>query len=61
MFIFSFLGCKVVIASRKEDRLLQAVSEMQNVLKEKLPDVSSIVCNIRKEDEVYVSLIIFYS
>ncbi|KAG8189354.1 hypothetical protein JTE90_021857 [Oedothorax gibbosus] len=47
------LGCKVVIASRKEDRLLQAVSEMQNVFKENPLAISSITCNIRKENEVH--------
>ncbi|GFR12153.1 peroxisomal trans-2-enoyl-CoA reductase [Trichonephila clavata] len=47
-----YLGCKVVIASRKKDILLQASDEMRTLLKEKAPDVSSIVCNIRKEHEV---------
>ncbi|XP_035212135.1 peroxisomal trans-2-enoyl-CoA reductase-like [Stegodyphus dumicola] len=46
------LGCKVVIASRKQDRLQQAVEEIKNVLRQKEPDISSIVCNIRKEEEV---------
>ncbi|XP_042899879.1 peroxisomal trans-2-enoyl-CoA reductase [Parasteatoda tepidariorum] len=47
-----YLGCKVVIASRKEEQLLKAAEEMKNTLKEKSPDVTSIVCNIRKEEEV---------
>ncbi|GFX53539.1 peroxisomal trans-2-enoyl-CoA reductase [Trichonephila clavipes] len=47
-----YLGCKVVIASRKEDILLRASDEMRTLLKEKAPDVSGIVCNIRKELEV---------
>nr|XP_042899873.1 uncharacterized protein LOC107446647 isoform X2 [Parasteatoda tepidariorum] len=45
-------GCKVVIASRKEEQLLKAAEEMKNTLREKSPDVISIVCNIRKEEEV---------
>lgn len=47
-----YLGCKVVIASRKKDILMQASDEMKILLKEKAPDVSTIVCNIRKELEV---------
>ncbi|XP_042899876.1 peroxisomal trans-2-enoyl-CoA reductase isoform X2 [Parasteatoda tepidariorum] len=47
-----YLGCKVVIASRKEEQLLKAAEEMKNTLREKSPDVISIVCNIRKEEEV---------
>ncbi|GFS34578.1 peroxisomal trans-2-enoyl-CoA reductase [Nephila pilipes] len=47
-----YLGCKVVIASRKKDTLLQAADEMKILLKERTPDVSSIVCNIRREHEV---------
>ncbi|GIX91842.1 peroxisomal trans-2-enoyl-CoA reductase [Caerostris extrusa] len=47
-----YLGCKVVIASRKEENLSQAVKDIKVLLKDNAPDVSSIVCNIRKEDEV---------
>ncbi|GIY05033.1 peroxisomal trans-2-enoyl-CoA reductase [Caerostris darwini] len=47
-----YLGCKVVIASRKEENLSQAVKDIKLLLKDNAPDVSSIVCNIRKEDEV---------
>lgn len=46
----------MVIASRKQDRLLLAVEEMRNKLKEKSPDVTSFVCNIRKEEEVYFKI-----
>ncbi|XP_054721573.1 LOW QUALITY PROTEIN: peroxisomal trans-2-enoyl-CoA reductase-like [Uloborus diversus] len=47
-----YLGCKVIIASRKEDRLSTAVNELKTVLNDHAPDVASVVCNIRKEDEV---------
>jgi len=41
------LGCKVVIASRNQENLNACVQEFQGV-----GNISSIVCNIRKEDEV---------
>ncbi|KAK7092208.1 peroxisomal trans-2-enoyl-CoA reductase-like [Littorina saxatilis] len=46
-----FLGCKVMIASRKGDNLQKASQEMQ---KEVAPpaDISFMQCNIRKEEEV---------
>ncbi|CAL1288391.1 unnamed protein product [Larinioides sclopetarius] len=47
-----YLGCKVIIASRKNDVLSKAVDEMNTLLRDRAPDVSSIVCNIRKENEV---------
>ncbi|KAK7482083.1 hypothetical protein BaRGS_00026667 [Batillaria attramentaria] len=49
-----FLGCKVMIASRKVENLQKAAEEMKNSLLK--PDdennISYIQCNIRKEDEV---------
>ncbi|XP_037042371.1 peroxisomal trans-2-enoyl-CoA reductase-like [Bradysia coprophila] len=41
------LGCKVVIASRNQEKLENCVKEFKPV-----GEISSIVCNIRKEDEV---------
>ncbi|KAJ6649584.1 Peroxisomal trans-2-enoyl-CoA reductase [Pseudolycoriella hygida] len=41
------LGCKVVIASRNHEKLENCVKEFKDV-----GEISSIVCNIRKEDEV---------
>ncbi|CAG7831555.1 unnamed protein product [Allacma fusca] len=41
------LGCKVVIASRNAERLEKAAKELGEV-----GDVTSIPCNIRKEEEV---------
>ncbi|XP_077993619.1 peroxisomal trans-2-enoyl-CoA reductase-like [Glandiceps talaboti] len=47
------LGCKVVIASRKIDRLQKAAEEMKNELeKDSVADIKAIECNIRKEDQV---------
>ena len=54
------LGCKVVIASRKLERLENAVQEINEVVsKQSNKDPSSTTrvysyqCNIRKEEEVY--------
>ena len=48
-----FTGCKVVVASRKFDRLSQAAEEMKKSLPEDTTaDIKAIQCNIRKEDEV---------
>lgn len=44
------LGCKVVIASRKQENLRSAVDEMKTLLKD--ANISNVVCNIRKEDDV---------
>ncbi|KAG4070070.1 hypothetical protein HA402_013730 [Bradysia odoriphaga] len=41
------LGCKVVIASRNQEKLEKCVKEFKPV-----GEISSIACNIRKEDEV---------
>jgi len=48
--IFNFVGCNVMIASRKADNLKAAVTEIQG----NLPgcDVRWTECNIRKEDSV---------
>lgn len=46
------LGCRVVIASRKEDRLVAAVKEMENELGNKPTKILGMPCNIRKEDQV---------
>ncbi|XP_077993125.1 peroxisomal trans-2-enoyl-CoA reductase-like [Glandiceps talaboti] len=47
------LGCKVVIASRKIDRLQTAAEEMKNELeKDSAADIKAIECNIRKEEQV---------
>ncbi|KAF8790918.1 peroxisomal trans-2-enoyl-CoA reductase-like [Argiope bruennichi] len=47
-----YLGCKVIIASRKKEILSKAVDKMCVLLKDRAPDVCSIVCDIRKENEV---------
>ncbi|EDL00278.1 peroxisomal trans-2-enoyl-CoA reductase isoform 1 [Mus musculus] len=47
------LGCNVVIASRKLDRLTAAVDELRASLPpSSSAEVSAIQCNIRKEEEV---------
>ncbi|XP_074884808.1 peroxisomal trans-2-enoyl-CoA reductase [Buteo buteo] len=47
------LGCSVVIASRKFDRLKAAAEELNNTFSSMCPaKVTPIQCNIRKEDEV---------
>ncbi|XP_014769608.1 peroxisomal trans-2-enoyl-CoA reductase isoform X2 [Octopus bimaculoides] len=47
------LGCKVIIASRKRDRLEAQVQRLQeNIPPANSDHISSIVCNIRKEEEV---------
>ncbi|KFP03341.1 Peroxisomal trans-2-enoyl-CoA reductase, partial [Calypte anna] len=47
------LGCSVVIASRKFDRLKAAAEELNNTFSSMGPaKVTPIQCNIRKEDEV---------
>ena len=51
------LGCKVVIASRKPERLEIAAQEINEEISNKAPSsttrVYSYQCNIRKEEEVY--------
>ena len=51
------LGCKVVIASRKLERLEIAAQEINEEISRKDPTsttrVYSYQCNIRKEEEVY--------
>ncbi|XP_071825376.1 peroxisomal trans-2-enoyl-CoA reductase-like isoform X1 [Apostichopus japonicus] len=48
-----YLGCKVVIASRKIDRLSKSGEEMkQNPYRHSKSDLSYMQCNIRKEEEV---------
>ncbi|XP_069717485.1 peroxisomal trans-2-enoyl-CoA reductase [Phaenicophaeus curvirostris] len=47
------LGCNVVIASRKFDRLKAAAEELNNTFSSMSPaQVTPIQCNIRKEEEV---------
>ncbi|XP_014669666.1 PREDICTED: peroxisomal trans-2-enoyl-CoA reductase-like isoform X2 [Priapulus caudatus] len=50
------LGCKVVVASRNEERLRKAAEDMRNRLVVAQPhtgaDLLAIPCNIRKENEV---------
>ncbi|XP_040459692.1 peroxisomal trans-2-enoyl-CoA reductase isoform X3 [Falco naumanni] len=47
------LGCSVVIASRKFDRLKAAAEELNNTFSSMRPaKVTPIQCNIRKEDEL---------
>ncbi|XP_074652439.1 peroxisomal trans-2-enoyl-CoA reductase-like [Tubulanus polymorphus] len=47
------LGCKVMIASRSEERLNNAVSEIKDILPSERKDaIQSTVCSIRKEDQV---------
>ncbi|XP_062518425.1 peroxisomal trans-2-enoyl-CoA reductase-like [Corticium candelabrum] len=45
------LGCRVVIASRKAERLQAAASEMGAEIKDS-SSITAIPCNIRKEDDV---------
>ena len=46
------LGCKVVIASRKEERLKQAANEINTAVENGTEPVLPVQCNTRKEDEV---------
>ncbi len=49
------LGCKVVIASRKKDRLETAANEINSSVRPTSDDVKPVLalqCNTRKEDEV---------
>lgn len=46
------LGCKVVIASRKEDRLKKAAEEINTAVSNGTEPVLPVQCNTRKEDEV---------
>ncbi|GAB1599291.1 peroxisomal trans-2-enoyl-CoA reductase-like [Argonauta hians] len=48
-----YLGCKVVMASRKEERLKEQVYKLQQSISHAHSDqISSIVCNIRREEDV---------
>ncbi|KAG1689115.1 Peroxisomal trans-2-enoyl-CoA reductase [Nymphon striatum] len=48
-----YLGCNVIICSRKETVLNEAVKHLENAFcKNSGSSISSIVCNIRKEDQV---------
>ena len=66
----SRLGCRVVIASRKLDKLEQTAEEINQELKEggasgshvtppAPPLVFPFTCNIRKEEQVTVTLYLF--
>ncbi|XP_064644192.1 peroxisomal trans-2-enoyl-CoA reductase-like [Lineus longissimus] len=47
------LGCRVMIASRNEERLTDALSGFrQSVGQSRSSDIQATVCNIRKEDQV---------
>ncbi|XP_037379900.1 peroxisomal trans-2-enoyl-CoA reductase [Talpa occidentalis] len=46
------LGCNVVIASRKIDRLKSTVNELKAKLSPNKAQITPIQCNIRKEEEV---------
>ncbi|KAJ8307247.1 hypothetical protein KUTeg_015331 [Tegillarca granosa] len=47
------LGCKVMIASRKVERLKKAVTELKSTIsRSSLADIDYLQCNIRNEDEV---------
>ena len=46
------LGCKVVIASRKEQRLKKAAEEINTAVSNGTEPVWPVQCNTRKEDEV---------
>ncbi|PVD35632.1 hypothetical protein C0Q70_02595 [Pomacea canaliculata] len=48
-----FLGCKVVIASRRVENLQSATEELKRIIDpSSTADVSFVQCNIRKEEEV---------
>jgi len=49
-----YLGCRVVIASRNDDRLLQAANDFNHNFpsSSQLANVTAIPCNIRKEENV---------
>lgn len=52
-FLFLPTGCKVVIASRKLDRLSKSAEEIKkNPHRHSKSDLAHIQCNIRKEEEV---------
>ncbi len=52
----SFLGCKVVIASRKLDKLSDSAIQIRSMLPAGGPaELQLLQCNIRKEDEVRVT------
>ncbi|XP_064642334.1 peroxisomal trans-2-enoyl-CoA reductase-like [Lineus longissimus] len=47
------LGCKVMIASRKEERLKESMTKIKNWLQpENVEHIQMTLCNIRKEEEV---------
>ncbi|CAH1775999.1 unnamed protein product [Owenia fusiformis] len=47
------LGCKVVIASRNEEKIIKAAAEMTSRIPKSSPaEVLPIQCNIRKEEQV---------
>ena len=51
--IFNFtVGCNVLIASRKLDRLQEATKELSVTAKEGQSRLEVMQCNIRKETEV---------
>ena len=56
----TFLGCKVVIASRKKENLDKTAEEINQQLKSEYPQEPTRVfpfqCNIRKEEEVCYQL-----
>ncbi|XP_076340666.1 peroxisomal trans-2-enoyl-CoA reductase-like isoform X2 [Tachypleus tridentatus] len=48
-----YLGCNVVIASRKEEQLKQAATELKAEIEETLPPrIMHVPCNVRQEHQV---------
>ncbi|XP_053408508.1 peroxisomal trans-2-enoyl-CoA reductase-like [Mercenaria mercenaria] len=47
-----FLGCKVMIASRKLDRLSESAKVLQSQISNKNAQLDHMQCNIRQEDQV---------
>lgn len=50
--MYKNVGCKVMIASRKTDRLKTAVEEIKSSLDFEAENLQFVECNIRKEDQV---------
>ena len=57
----NILGCNVVIASRKPDRLEQAAESIEDRVGDKSGVLKTVVCNIRKEEEVCQQTILFFN
>ena len=58
--LFGILGCKVMIASRKLDRLKETAEELRSQLPaDSVAQLELIECNIRQEDQVICLPFIF--